>query len=151
MGKTNKIKVYLTFINKKGQTKKVHFLMDEKAYEMLRKISQEEREKYLLEEYRWFCKEQKHRRRTQAINSFYDKDGELSIDDGYDHTDNLYKGMLIKEMLNSLTPKDRELIIMYYFENITQPEIAKHFNVSERTIRRRITNIINDLKEKYND
>lgn len=149
MENINKIKVYLTFINKKGQLKKVHFLMDKKTYIMLQEVSQEEREKYMLEEYRWFCKEQKHYRRTQSINSFYDENCELSIDDGYNSIDKNLNSMLIKEIIDSLSADDRKIIIMYYFKNITQLEIAKHFNMSERTVRRKLSNIIEVLRKKY--
>ena len=38
---------------------------------------------------------------------------------------------------------------MYYFKNITQLEIAKHFNMSERTVRRKLSNIIEVLRKKY--
>ena len=150
MENKNTIKVYLTFTNKKGQSKKVHFLMDKDTYEMLQKVSQEEREKYMLEEYRWFCKQEKLQRKTQSINSFYDKDGELTIDDGYDPIEQNYKNKIVREILDNLSPDERELIIMYYFKNKTQSEIARYLNTTERTIRRKLAGIISSLKEKYN-
>ena len=147
---SRKIKVYLTFTNKKGIKKKVHFLMDKETYMMLQKVSEEERDKYMLEEYRWFCKEQKHQRRTQSINSFYDEDGELIIDSGEEAIKTLsYDEELVQKMLESLSEMERNIMILIYFEKYTQGEVAKIYNCSQQKVSYIHNKIIEKLRKNF--
>ena len=100
MKNSNNVKVYFSFLNRKNELKTVHFLIDKQSYKVLKQFPKEERDKYMLEEYRLFCKEQKHKRKTQSINSFFDKDGELMIESNDEGLSDLsYQEELVERML----------------------------------------------------
>ena len=79
MKNSNNVKVYFSFLNRKNELKTVHFLIDKQSYKVLKQFPKEERDKYMLEEYRLFCKEQKHKRKTQSINSFFDNEDNITL------------------------------------------------------------------------
>ncbi len=60
----------------------------------------------------------------------------------------LLNHMLLKQLLDSLEPKDRELIYMRYFQNKTQVEIANILGVSQVQVSRMEKKILLGLREK---
>ncbi len=56
--------------------------------------------------------------------------------------------MLLGQLLDSLTPADRELICMRYFQNKTQTEIAASLGVSQVQVSRMEKRILLSLREK---
>lgn len=56
--------------------------------------------------------------------------------------------MLLRQLLDSLEPKDRNLIYMRYFQNKTQTEIAASFGVSQVQVSRMEKRILLNLREK---
>lgn len=56
--------------------------------------------------------------------------------------------MLLKQLLDSLEPRDRELICMRYFQNRTQTEIAADLGVSQVQVSRMEKRILLSLREK---
>ena len=56
--------------------------------------------------------------------------------------------MLLEQLLDSLTPADRELICMRYFQNKTQMEIAARLGVSQVQVSRMEKKILLNLREK---
>jgi len=60
----------------------------------------------------------------------------------------LLNHMLLKQLLDSLEPKDRELIYMRYFQNKTQMEIAANLGVSQVQVSRMEKRILLSLREK---
>ena len=56
--------------------------------------------------------------------------------------------MLLKQLLDGLEPKDRELIYMRYFQNKTQTEIANILGVSQVQVSRMEKKILLRLREK---
>ena len=51
-------------------------------------------------------------------------------------------------MLNSLNPKDRELIELYYLEKVKQSEIAKIYRITQSAVNKRLKNIILKLRSE---
>lgn len=146
----NKIKVYHTFINKKGQLKKVHFLMDKQTYQVLQQVSKEERDKYMLEEYRWFCKEQKHKRRKQSINTFSDEDVELTTLASTDIVKTIsYEEEKVAEIFRLLNDDEKQLIIWIYYEKLSQEEVAKIYNCSQQKVSYLHNKIIKKIRDKH--
>ena len=60
----------------------------------------------------------------------------------------LLNHMLLKQLLDGLEPKDRELIYMRYFQNKTQVEIAAILGVSQVQVSRMEKKILLGLREK---
>lgn len=62
--------------------------------------------------------------------------------------DKLIDKMAICDALNSLDDKDRKLIILRYFRDKTQSEVARELNVSQVQVSRLETKVLSKLKNK---
>ncbi len=69
-------------------------------------------------------------------------------DGGDAEKEELLNHILLKQLLDSLTPADRELICMRYFQNKTQMEIAARLGVSQVQVSRMEKKILLNLREK---
>ena len=142
-------RVDLTFVNKKGQLKKVHFKLDHLTVEMTKKLSLEERQAYLLECYREYVAEQHYVRKNVSLDSYYDKNEEFELADETDFEKNQYNRMFTNEILNFLEETERNIIIKLFWENYTNVKLAAELGVSETTIRRRKDAILAKIRDKY--
>lgn len=72
----------------------------------------------------------------------------MLIDTMSDNTDNeMIDKILLKELIQSLDPKERQLIMLRFYSDKTQMEIAKILGVSQVQVSRLITKTINKLKK----
>lgn len=55
----------------------------------------------------------------------------------------------IKEVLSELSENHFEVIELYYFQNLTKPEIAKKLNIPLGTVKSRIFSALEVIKSKY--
>lgn len=55
----------------------------------------------------------------------------------------------LKEALSELTPNHFEVIELYYFHNLTKPEIAKKLDIPLGTVKSRIFSALEMIKNKY--
>ena len=70
----------------------------------------------------------------------------LSTDEaGFDHTD---RRDLVQGLLADLPERDRQIIEMRFFENLTQPEIAERIGVSQSYLSRVLRRTLLDLRER---
>jgi len=84
-------------------------------------------------------------------------DGELEVLDTIegeeiDPLDNLLKleiGEELRKAINSLTKRQKQIIIESYINGLSIGEIAKKLNISYRTVANTKTNAINNLKNKW--
>jgi len=60
----------------------------------------------------------------------------------------LLNNMLLKELMNMLNDSERELIVMRYFKNKTQSEIAKQLGISQVQVSRMEKKVLLRLREK---
>lgn len=153
MGK--KIMVCITFVNEKGQIKTVRFPMDKKTYDILQNVSQEMRDKYLLEEYREYCKEQKYRRRNitfsdletkmQTVEAFGEEEF-IVIADDYDLYEDEIQKLSVKQIERHLDEDEYALYYKHFYLQKCNVDIAKELNVSEGTVRYKMKKLIEKLK-----
>ncbi len=72
-------------------------------------------------------------------------------DDGNETENNQQKELIIrvaiKEALNSLKPKRREIFELSKFEGLTYAEIAKYINISERAVEDNIAKAVLQIRE----
>lgn len=62
--------------------------------------------------------------------------------------ENVLNHMLLKQLLDSLKPSDRDLICMRYFQNKTQMEIAASLGISQVQVSRMEKRILLSMREK---
>ena len=67
---------------------------------------------------------------------------------GDEEKEELLNHMLLKQLLNSLEPHERELISMRYFQNKTQVEIAGILGISQVQVSRMEKKILLRLRER---
>lgn len=56
--------------------------------------------------------------------------------------------IMLKEMIGSLEPRERQIILMRYFKDMTQSEIARKLGVSQVQVSRLENKILDKLREK---
>lgn len=72
----------------------------------------------------------------------------LLIDTMSEHDDNaIIDSILLKEMIQKLAPKERQLIMLRFFSDKTQMEIAEVLGVSQVQVSRLITKTLSKLKK----
>ena len=79
-----------------------------------------------------------------------EKNGLLLIDRfmSTDETDSLVNKIMLKEALRSLPPRERKLVILRYFRDKTQSEIAQELQISQVQVSRLESKVLESLKEK---
>lgn len=65
-----------------------------------------------------------------------------------DRQEEVLNRLLLKEMLEELEPKERQLIYMRYFQDMTQTEIAGRLGVSQVQVSRMEKKILKSLRQK---
>lgn len=58
---------------------------------------------------------------------------------------------ILKSLIASLSPRDRKIIIMRYYRDKTQSEIAKELGVSQVQVSRIENKVIEQMRKKFND
>ena len=92
-----------------------------------------------------------------ALNSL---ESTISLDELRDEDTNLYNKLSSKplnidmqidlqNMINTLESPDKEIILLRYFNDYTQEELAQMFNVSQVSISRILTRNLKKLKNIY--
>jgi RNA polymerase sporulation-specific sigma factor len=56
--------------------------------------------------------------------------------------------MLLRGAINNLPERERRIIVLRYFRDMTQSEVAKHIGVSQVQVSRIESRIIKDFREK---
>ena len=104
-----------------------------------------------------FCEIQKHRQREIFFSELSEKEWkQLYMEDEYDLDicnfrvlgyDVEVKDALIPEALNLLSDKKREVVLLAYFLDMSDTEIAKLLNLRKSTIHYHRTSSLKSLKE----
>lgn len=87
-------------------------------------------------------------------STIYQSDGspiylidKLDQNEGYD--DNMIDIIALKEIINQLKPKERQVILMRYFYDKTQMEVASAIGVSQVQVSRIEKKVLKTIKEKF--
>jgi RNA polymerase sporulation-specific sigma factor len=87
--------------------------------------------------------------------SLFDKPGGegegLSIAERFEASDtaNLVDNIMIANLLSELSPRDRKIMVLRYFRNATQAEVAKHLNISQVQVSRIEQRVLAEFKEYF--
>lgn len=143
--------VKFTFTNKKGEKKTVNVFVDKETYVILPKLSKDDRTKYLEDLYHEQEREKYYSRKTIPFSRFANNE-EWDFEPEYpmDVEKSFLHRKLVKEILNHLSKIDKEYILLRFFDNLTIDAIAEKMKVNERTVRRNLIRIIEDLKKHLN-
>lgn len=81
----------------------------------------------------------------------FEEDGTMLIDrigqQEHDDPEGMIDHILLKELIGKLEPKERQVIVMRYFQDQTQSEIARRLGVSQVQISRLESRILQKLRE----
>lgn len=64
-------------------------------------------------------------------------------------SDDIVDKITLKEIINNLSERERKIVILRYFKDLTQSEVAKELCVSQVQVSRLETKIIEKIKEKF--
>ena len=70
------------------------------------------------------------------------------IEHMFDENEMMIDKLALREVIDTLTPKEKELITLRYYEDKTQTEIAKKIGISQVQVSRLEKKILNQIKEK---
>lgn len=89
---------------------------------------------------------------TSIFETLYQDDGDpiYVLDQIHNEADGdgpWFERMAIKEVLMKLSPRDRTIILMRFFEDKTQTEVAKHLDISQVQVSRLERQALKNLKE----
>ena len=79
-----------------------------------------------------------------------EKSGLLLIDrfKAFDETENVMTNIMLKEALKTLPARERKIVLLRYFRDKTQSEIAKELQISQVQVSRLENKVLETLKEK---
>lgn len=80
----------------------------------------------------------------------FDNDGTYLVDviKTEDRTEDILDKLALKEIINSLDDRDKKIIILRYYRDKTQSEVAKILGVSQVQVSRLENKILNDIRKK---
>lgn len=151
MSKQSEVK--LDFINKKGELKHVIFWIDKQTYEMLfnESISEEIRHQYLVDEYHEYERERYHNRKFVSFDSEMAEALDLIEDNTSISSEDRYENEIInneiKNAINMLSPRQKEIINKVYFENKKQIEVSKELGVTKEFVSKTLSKALDNLKK----
>ena len=89
----------------------------------------------------------------KQVDSIYEEDSENNklalidrVSSEKDETDTMINRIFIKELLNKMDSRDRQIIMLRYFNGKTQSQVAKMLNISQVQVSRIEKQILNKMK-----
>lgn len=79
-------------------------------------------------------------------------DSSLLMIDRYLHenkSEEMFNAIVLKDILKSLEERDKKIILLRYFRDKTQSEIARELNISQVQVSRLETKILEKIKERF--
>ena len=90
---------------------------------------------------------------SSGKSSIYEEDSENNklalidrVSSEKDETDTMINRIFIKELLNKMDSRDRQIIMLRYFNGKTQSQVAKMLNISQVQVSRIEKKILNKMK-----
>lgn len=90
---------------------------------------------------------------TLSLNEKFNEDSETialidKISDNFS-TEKLINKLALRELIETLSSREKQVIIMRYYLDKTQSEIAKELGVSQVQVSRIENKVLNDMREKF--
>ncbi len=144
-------KYKLEVTRKNGNKRKVSVYLDDTTAALLEKVGDEKLLlMYLIEEY----KDSRKARREEFWNRSLDEDLENGIDyeDKGSYSDFSFddcEDENLQAVIEQLTPRQQEILRLFYIEGRTQKEIAKKYGVSKSAISHAMERIYVSIQKNY--
>mgnify|MGYP001579968962 CR=1 FL=1 len=90
----------------------------------------------------WECKKQLKTQKSQKTMYQFPKNFDI-------HTCQNKNSEYIKDCMDSLSIKNKEIIQQYFFDNKTMSEVGQMLNISKEAVRQKLNRAISDLKKVY--
>lgn len=144
-----KVKIVLSFVNKRGENKNVKFYIDKCFFDLISNDSLDEKYKQeiLIDEYHRIERERKQNKKILKNN--------LSCNDIIDNSfvsidDQIFKQEIknkILSYLNGLSYKQRKVIYMIFYEGKRKVDVARELNISKSAVSITYKRAIKNLKK----
>ena len=85
---------------------------------------------------------------AKAVSLLFHSKSEIDKIEDENSVDNELDKMLLYNAIKDLNPRDKKIIIMRYFRDMTQSEIAKLLGVSQVQVSRLENRILKEIKSK---
>ena len=89
----------------------------------------------------------------KQVDSIYEEDSDNNklalidkVSSEKDETDTMINRIFIKELLNKMDSRDRQIIMLRYFNGKTQSQVAEMLNISQVQVSRIEKKILNKMK-----
>lgn len=132
-----------------GVTKTVSVWLDEQTVKALEQANDEAfTNRYILDEYEISLTVRRETRRHCSLDASMENGFEAA--DEHDYESDVFNGIekeRLKAAFEILTPEQRELIKLVYFDGVPQKDIAEHRGVDPTAIRNRLNKIYKKLKK----
>ncbi len=71
------------------------------------------------------------------------------VQDAKNEKEDLLNYMVLKQLIDELEPKEREIIVLRYMDNLTQTEVAQRLDTSQVQISRYEKKILKKMRDRY--
>ena len=160
----NLVKVDLTFTNKKGLEKTVHFPMDKQLYKDILTLPEEEKNYWLEYYYHEYCNERNQNRKEFRNREMYLKvdynftDQEevtdsankiVQIADSLDVEKNVINKCIVEEILSLLDEKEKYIAINVLMYNVSKTQVARDLGISITAVSKKLDKIKDKITTLY--
>jgi RNA polymerase sigma factor (sigma-70 family) len=146
-------KFRITIKEKCGQTHKATVLLEEETAKLLLETGDKRLlHDYLLEEYKFSRRDRTETRRHRSLEfdqengiEYASEEESLNLTDFLDNMDDTR----LQAAVSNLKPQQKEIIRLYFQENMTEEEIAAAVSLSKSGVSKAISRILARLKKIY--
>jgi RNA polymerase sigma-B factor len=147
------IKIHeVEIFTKSGEVKTVKLPIDEELYKAIKTLEIDSQRYHFALEYYDHIQERKYQRRTSSIDEIDDDDCEvfMQIDSSLNPEEFALeneKNEIIRNAVNKLNSKQREVVVCIYFKEMSQRETALEMGVQEAAVSKLLDRALAKLKE----
>lgn len=147
------IKIHeVEIFTKSGEVKTVKLPIDEELYKAIKTLEVDSQRYHFALEYYDHIQERKYQRRTSSIDEIDDDDCEvfMQIDSSLNPEEFALeneKNEIIRNAVNKLNSKQREVVVCIYFKEMSQRETALEMGVQEAAVSKLLDRALAKLKE----
>lgn len=162
---TRKIKVYYSFLNKKNVLKRVNFKMDEKVYNDIIKLPEDEKDYWMQFYYHEYCNE-----RNQNRKEFRNREMYLKVDYNFDDEEDEVTGSankiaqiadpvdvektsinkrIVEDILSLLDETEKYIVIKVLMYEVPKMQVAKELGISDTAVNKKLDKIKNKIVTLY--
>lgn len=162
---TRKIKVYYSFLNKKNVLKRVNFKMDEKVYNDIIKLPEDEKDYWMQFYYHEYCNE-----RNQNRKEFRNREMYLKVDYNFDDEEDEVTGSankiaqiadpvdvekttinkrIVEDVLSLLDETEKYIVVKVLMYEVPKAQVARDLGISITAVSKKLIKIKDKITTLY--